>query len=49
MPPLDIIMTQSVGPEIRKDGFKRLILSGTCTCPGLAQKARGPGSSPGPG
>ena len=52
---MDIVTTQFVSPEVRKDNSKRFILSWTHTCPGwlsgreLAQKARGPGSSPGPG
>ena len=55
MPPLDIITREFVGPEIREDNHKRLILSWIDTCPGnlvvraLARKARGPGLSPGPG
>ena len=48
-------MTEFVGPEVRKDAYKRLILSWISTCLGylsgraLVRKVRGPGSSPGPG
>ena len=55
MLPWDIVTTQFVSPEVRKDHFKRFILSWTLTCPGwlsgraLARKARGPGSSPSTG
>ena len=55
MPPWDIVTTQFVSPEVRKDNFKSFILSWNLTCPGLlsgralARKARGPGSSPSPG
>ena len=48
-------MTQSVGPEVRKDGSKRLILPWIGSCTGwrngsaLAREASGLGSIPGPG
>ena len=34
MPPQIIISTEIVGPEVRGDGSKRLILSWNGTCPG---------------
>ena len=34
MPPQDIITAEFVGPEVRKDGYKRLILSRIRPCPG---------------
>ena len=49
-------MTEFGSPEVRKDGYKRLILSWIRICLGgglvaraLASKARGPGSNPGQG
>ena len=51
MLPWNIVTTQFVSPEVRKDNSERLILSWTRTCPGwlsgraLARKTRGPGSS----
>ena len=55
MAPWDIVTTQFVSPEVRKDNSKRFILSWTRTCSALlngralARKAKGPGSIPGPG
>ena len=34
LPPWDIVTTQFVHPEVRKENLKRLILSWTCNYPG---------------
>ena len=47
--------TDFIGPEVRKDGSKRLILHGfvlvleIAVVSPLVRKARGPGLEPGPG